>query len=270
MDSMAIYRRMDIGTAKPTVEDRHRIPHHLVDVIDPCEEFSLARYLEEAHKAAEAIRSRNRRVLFVGGTPLYLKALVRGADGGPPPDPEFRARLEQEAEMTGTETLYCRLAAVDPAAARRMHANDRRRIIRALEVFEKTGQPISNSQVHFHSRPNQVTRIICLDLPRGTLYERINDRVLAMFRMGLVDEVRGLLQLDRSWSRTARQALGYKEVIEHLNGKRELVETIELVQRRSRQFAKRQLTWFRSIEECQWVTAGPELDFQKLMGMADR
>ena len=264
LDSMAIYRRMDIGTAKPSPDDRRRVPHHLVDVLEPWEEFSLAEYLRAAAEAVGEITSRGKLPLFVGGTPLYLKALLRGADSGPVPDPEFRARLEHEAATRGSPSMHERLAAADPEAARRIHPNDVRRIVRALEVFEKTGLPISASQVHFHRAANPVARVVCLEMPRDELYRRIDTRVAAMFQNGLVDEVRGLLQLDHPLSRTARQAVGYKEVIEHLAGKRPLSETIELVQRRSRQFAKRQLTWFRSLSECRRVPVESAVDLNNV------
>ncbi len=253
MDSMAVYRGMDIGTSKPSPADRARVPHHLLDIVEPWQEFSLAEYLAAADAAVREIGSRGRRVLFVGGTPLYLKALLRGVDSGPPPDAELRKRLAREARTTGAAALHQRLAALDPEAARRIHRNDLRRIVRAIEVFDKTGRPISESHVHFAGPPNQTACVFCVDLPRPELYRRINERVAAMFRGGFVDEVRSLLALDRPLSPTARQAVGYKEVIELLQGDRSLAETIELVQRRTRQFAKRQLTWFRSIPECQPV-----------------
>ncbi len=267
MDSMAIYRRMDIGTAKPSLEDRRRIPHHLVDVLEPWEEFSLAQYLQAASDAVEQIRLRHRPVLFVGGTPLYLKALLRGVDSGPPPDRELRARLEREAAEQGNEALHRRLAAVDAAAAARIHPHDLRRVVRALEVFEKTGVPISARQVHFAGPANESARVIWLDLPRDELYRRINERVVAMFDHGLIDEVRCLRNLERPLSRTASQALGYKEAIEHVEGRRPLPETIELVQRHSRQFAKRQLTWFRSLPECRRVPAELAAEPDKLLAV---
>jgi tRNA dimethylallyltransferase len=260
MDSMALYRRMDIGTAKPSPVQRHRVPHHLIDVLDPWEDCSLTDYLAKAADAAERIRAAGRIALFVGGTPLYLKALLHGVDSGPPPDPELRARLAIEASEHGNAFLHERLAQVDPAAARRIHSNDLRRITRALEVFEKTGRPISASQVHFHNPPDAAGPVYCLDVSRDELYRRIDDRVEAMFRNGLVDEVRELLRLPHPLSRTARQALGYKEVIDHLEGRRDLAETIELVQRRSRQFAKRQLTWFRSLKQCRWLSVKSDQD----------
>ena len=264
LDSMAIYRRMDIGTAKPSADDRRHVPHHLVDVLEPWEEFSLAEYLRAAAEAVGEVASRGKLALFVGGTPLYLKALLRGADSGPPPDTENRARLEQEAATQGGHALHERLAAVDPEAARRIHSNDVRRIVRALEVFEKTGIPISAGQIHFHRAPNPNARVICLEMPRDELYRRIDQRVQSMFQNGLVEEVRGLLLLKHPLSRTARQAVGYKEVIEHIADKRPLSETIELVQRRSRQFAKRQLTWFRSLNECRPVPVESTADLDNI------
>ena len=258
MDSMALYRRMDIGTAKPSPADRRRVPHHLVDVLEPWQEFSLADYLRAVDEAARSIEARGRPVVFVGGTPLYLTSLLRGVDTGPPPDPALRRRLEQEAAEHGPDALHRRLAAVDPAAAGRLHPDDIRRVVRAQEVFDKTGTPISKSQVHFHRSPDRPARVLCLELPRDELYRRIDARVQRMFDAGLVDEVRTLLELGSPLSRTARQALGYKEVIGHLAGRSSLTETIALVQCRSRQFAKRQLTWFRSLSECRRVpiTAG--------------
>jgi tRNA dimethylallyltransferase len=265
LDSMAIYRRMDIGTAKPSADERRRVPHHLVDVLEPWDEFSLAEYLTGASESVHEITARGKLPMFVGGTPLYLKALLRGADSGPPPDREFRARLEYEAATHGSHTLHVRLAAVDPEAARRIHFNDVRRIVRALEVFEKTGVPITAGQVHFHRAANPNLRVICLELPRDELYRRIDERVQSMFGRGLVEEVRGLLKLDYPLSRTARQAVGYREVIEYLAGQRSLSETIELIQRRSRQFAKRQLTWFRSLGECRHVPVESATELDMIM-----
>ncbi len=260
MDSMALYRGMSIGTAKPSPDDQRRVRHHLVDLLDPWEEFSLAQYLSAADDAVRQIHLRGLVALFVGGTPLYLISLLRGASSGPPPDLEFRTRLEQEAARDGTEHLHRRLADVDPRAAERIAPTDLRRIVRALEVFEKSGQPISASQVHFHGPPRAEVAVFCLDLPRDVLYQRINARVERMFAAGLVEEVAALLRLNRPLSRTSRQALGYKEVIAHLQDDTTRIATIDLVQRRSRQFAKRQLTWFRSIAELRSVQIGPDAE----------
>ena len=254
MDSMALYRRMDVGTAKPAASERRAIPHHLVDVIEPHEDYSLAQYLAAAEDCVGEIRSRGREVLFVGGTPLYLKGLLRGIFRGPPADWDLRRDLEEQSRREGPEALHRRLAEVDPEAAERLHPNDTRRIIRALEVHARTGRPISSLQRQFHSgRPASECRVFVLDWPRDELYARIDGRVDRMFAQGLVDEVRGLLGDPRGLSRTARQAVGYREVIEHVEGHRGLQETIALVQTHTRQFAKRQGTWFRSLSECRFV-----------------
>jgi len=254
MDSMAVYRGMDIGTAKPTVEQRQRVPHHLIDLVEPHEEFSLAQYLVAAHRTAADIRARGRTPLFVGGTPLYLKALLRGIFQGPPADPLFRRRMYEEAQRFGHEHLHRRLAEVDPAAARRLHPHDLRRVIRALEVYEKTGVPISTWQQQFdRARPTEQCRVFVLHWPTDQLAERINRRVEAMFAVGFVEEVRRLRADPRGLGKTARQAVGYREVLEYLEGVRDLPETIALVQQRTRQFAKRQRTWFRSLSECRFI-----------------
>lgn len=259
LDSMALYRGLDIGTAKPTALERQQVPHHLIDVLEPHEEFSLSQYLEAAQAAIDAIRSRRREVLFVGGTPLYLIGLLRGIFRGPPADWDFRRRLEEEARAQPPGHLHRRLAEVDPQAAARLHPNDTRRLIRGLEVFHKTGQPISTLQRQFDAGPAaEACRVFVLDWPREALGARIDRRVERMFAEGLVDEVRGLLARPQPLSRTASQALGYREVIDHLDGGSALAETVELVKRHTRQFAKRQMTWFRSLSECRFVTiAGP-------------
>lgn len=261
LDSMAIYRGLDIGTAKPTAEERRAVPHHLLDLVGPEQEFSLAQYLAAAETAAAGIQSRGREVLFVGGTPLYLKSLLRGIFEGPAADRTFREQLAAEARAHGGDWLHRRLAAVDPKAARRLHPNDTRRLIRALEVFQKTGRPISEWQQQFdRGRPAEQCRVFVLDWPRDVLYTRINERVAGMFSAGLVAEVQRLLAAGATFGPTARQALGYREVLEHLEGRRSLVETIELVQTRTRQFAKRQLTWFRSLSECRGVPLDERFD----------
>ncbi len=249
MDSTTIYRRMDIGTAKPTMAERGGIPHHLIDVIEPWESASVADYREWAGAAVREVEARGRRVLFVGGTPLYLKALLRGLFEGPGSDVEVRGRLEGEAETEGDAALHARLAAVDPAAAARLHPNDRRRVVRALEVFELTGRPLSALQVE-HERPAPATvPVFALEPPRAALVERIDRRVLEFFARGLVGEVRALQTAERPLSSVAAQAIGYREVIEMLAGQATLEDTIAQIQARTRRFAKRQATWFRGLEE---------------------
>lgn len=259
LDSMAVYRNLDIGTAKPSPEERRQIPHHLIDLIEPDENFSVAEYVTAAEKVAADVRSRGREVLFVGGTPLYLKALLRGIFEGPPADWELRRQLLESAHDQGIHWLHARLAEVDPIAAQRLHPRDARRLIRALEVFEKTGRPISQWQQQFdRARPATECRVFVLDWPRDELYQRIEERVEAMFAAGLIDEVRRLLASGACFSRTARQALGYREVLDYIAGRRNLVDSIELVKTRTRQFARRQLTWFRSLSECRWVRMATE------------
>jgi tRNA dimethylallyltransferase len=286
MDSMTLYRGLDIGTAKPTALERQQVPHHLLDVLDPWESASVAWWLEQARACCQEIRARGQRVLFVGGTALYLKALLYGLFDGPPARPEVRQRLEAEATERGRAALHQRLAAVDPPTAARLHPNDLRRVVRALEVWELTGQPISQWQQQWTVDSGQWTvgrgqdrhapllsprdslpsahcslpTVLWLDLPRAALHDRINRRVLRMIDDGLVEEVRALRQLPRPLSREAAQALGYKELFAHLDGQATLDETIARIQARTRNFAKRQITWFRHIPQC--LPATEELTFR--------
>lgn len=262
MDSMAVYRGMDIGTAKPTAEERRAVPHHLIDVLDPWESGNVAWWLDRAAACCRDIEGRGRRVLFVGGTPLYLKALLRGLFSGPPADESLRRRLVEEAGRSGSAGLHERLARVDAVTAGRVHPHDLRRIVRALEVWELTGRPMSAWQTQWTREEKPLAawpRALWLDLPRAELYARIDARVRAMFAQGWVDEARALRGLGRLLSREASQALGYKEVFAYLDGRAGEEETITLVQTRSRQFAKRQLTWFRHLPECR--PASRELTF---------
>ncbi|HTU92373.1 MAG TPA: tRNA (adenosine(37)-N6)-dimethylallyltransferase MiaA [Gemmataceae bacterium] len=275
MDSMALYRHMDIGTAKPTAEDRRCVPHHLLDVLEPWESANVAWWLERAGDCCRDISARGKRPLFVGGTPLYLKALLYGLFDGPPADETIRRRLSEEAAAIGAAALHDRLATVDPVSAARLHPNDMRRVIRALEVWELTGRPISEWQTQWKRVEGGEWRVegkdvpppstlhpprcLCLDLPRSELYARIDARVERMIAEGLVEEVRALRRLERPLSREAAQALGYKEMIAYLDGQADLIQTIQHIQRRSRQFAKRQMTWFRHLNSCRMVRA--ELTF---------
>ena len=251
LDSMSLYQGMDIGTAKPAADRQNGIPHHLVDIISPHEEFSVAEYVVSAENACRDIVGRGRMPLFVGGTGLYLRAVLRGVFNGPAADEDFRRKLEAQASQNDPGFLHRRLTAVDPQTANRLHPHDSRRLVRALEVFHATGRPLSEQQTEKplppESRPRHVN---WLSPPRSWLYEQINRRVESMIAAGLVDEVRSLLQAEQPLSRTARQALGYKEIIDHLDGRCTLDEAVDLIQRRTRQFAKRQHTWFRNLEEC--------------------
>jgi tRNA dimethylallyltransferase len=254
MDSMTLYRRMDIGTAKPTPEERRRVRHHLIDVLEPWDSATVAWWLDQAAGCCREITARGGRILFVGGTSLYLKALLHGLFESPPADEAIRLRLTEDATRLGREEVHRRLAAVDPVAAARLHPNDLRRVIRALEVWELTGRPISAWQTQWTqpARPTSsgLPRCLWLDLPREVLYKRIDARVRQMIADGLVEEVRALQSLEPPLSREAAQALGYKELFAHLDGLASLEEAIRQIQTRSRQFAKRQLTWLRHLPEC--------------------
>ncbi len=253
LDSMAIYRKMDIGTAKPCHVEQASVPHHLIDIISPHEEFSVAQYVETALSASRAILDRDCTPLFVGGTGLYLRSVLRGVFEGPTADWGLRKQFEQqEADQPGS--LYRRLQQVDLPTSEKLHPNDIRRIIRALEVRELTGQPLSAQQAQGplpeEQRPQNV---FWLSPPRAWLYNRIDRRVEEMIDAGLVEEVQELLDLTPPMGKTARQALGYKEIIEHLEGHCSLPKAIETLQTRTRQFAKRQHTWFRGLKECREI-----------------
>ncbi len=269
MDSMTVYRGMDIGTAKPTSEARAHIPHHLIDILNPWESLTVASWLEMAAAACREIASRGKLPLFVGGTPFYLKALLYGLFPGPPADSELRKHLEKEAESQGNAALHHRLAAIDPKTAARLHPNDVRRVVRALEVHALTGKPISTWQQSWDTPaftdqpetlppPLQIPAIV-LELPREELYGRINRRVTAMLDSGWLDEVRKFRELPHSLSREARQALGYRELLAYLDGTGPgWEETANLIRTHTRQFAKRQLTWFRHIPQLTRFLVGSE------------
>ncbi len=260
MDSMALYRGMDVGTAKPSDEEQAGVPHHLLDIVEPEDDFSVAQYVDAAEAVVSGLRERNVEPLFVGGTPLYLKALLRGLFEGPAADWEWRKKLEAEAENQDPQWLHAKLNAIDTEAAAKLHPNDTRRLIRALEVYEKTGQPISHWQQQFdRGRPATDCSVFWLDWPAEVLAERIDCRVNEMFANGLVEEVVDLTRAGKILSHTATQALGYREVLEHLAGGPKLPETIELVKTHTRQFAKRQRTWFRSLSECRRVEMSEEM-----------
>lgn len=251
LDSMTLYRGMDVGTAKPSLELRQRVPHHLIDILDPSEEFSLAEYISAAEEACRDIVGRGRVPLFVGGTGMYLRGVLRGVFVGPAADWSYRRELEAEARLHGPDWLHRQLAEVDTASAARLHPHDARRLVRALEVHKLTGRPLSEQQQEEPLPPAERPRhVYWVSPPRGWLYERIDRRVEQMIASGLEEEVRRLLSAERPLGRTARQALGYKEVIEYLEGQGTLAETVERIQTRTRQFAKRQHTWFRNLEEC--------------------
>lgn len=254
MDSMQIYRRMDIGTAKPTAEEQSAAVHHMIDVAEPHEAFSVARYQEMAEAVIRDIHARGRRALLVGGTGLYLRALRHPmAMGEVAGDEAIRAELEAIAATDGgKERLHGELAAIDPPTAQRLHVNDARRVIRALEVYRLTGTPFSQQPV-MEQKPAFDYRVASLTMDRATLYSRIERRVDLMLEQGLVDEVRGLLDSGVSAEAQAMKGLGYKELVPYLRGECSLDEAVYEMKLGTRHYAKRQLTWMRREEDVCWV-----------------
>lgn len=255
IDSMQVYRGMDIGTAKPTPAERAGVPHHLIDIREPWESFSTAEYVKLADAAAAEIASRGRLPLFVGGTALYIKSLVYGIFDGPSADWGFRRRLRKEAADFGSEALHRRLGEIDPDSAKRIHPNDLRRIERALEIHEKTGRAPSELRQQWQSAsPRYEASMAGLDLPRSLLHERINARVDHMVDEGWCDEVSSLVTSRKGLGREASQALGYAQLARVVAGEISLGEAVEDIKAKTRQFAKRQMTWFRGFGDAvKWV-----------------
>jgi len=265
VDSMKVYRRMDVGTAKPTREARLAVAHHLIDLVDPHEEFSAARYLEHADRAEAEVRSRGREPLFVGGTALYLKALRQGMFSDPGRDPDLRRALGSVAEREGAEALHRRLRSVDPVAADRIHPHDRKRII---QVYHATGLPISALQTQFTSKGRRACWL-AIRWSRSTLNRRIDERVGRMMKAGFLEEVERLDQ-DDAFGKTSREAIGYRELLAHLAGRCSLGESVERIKVRTRQFARRQATWFRSFPDIHWIEGPEDENVASLAPVAER
>jgi tRNA dimethylallyltransferase len=253
VDSMKVYRRMDIGTAKPPPAVRAEIPHHCLDVVEPWEPYSVAQYVRDADEAIAAIHAAGAPALAVGGTSLYLKALSEGLFEGPPADPAIREELRRRAGEEGWAALHAELSRVDPEAAARIHLNDERRIIRALEAYRQTGQPISRLQSQWDAGSRRYECVFLgLRRDKEDLNHRVNLRVKRMVERGLLGEVEALLDHPRGLSAQAAQAVGYAEMIEHLAGRLGLEEAVERIKINTRQLAKKQRTWHRRFEGVQW------------------
>lgn len=249
---MAVYRGLDVGTAKPSDEDRRAVPHHLIDIVGPAQPYSVAHWLAAAAAAVDDVRSRGRAILFVGGTPLYLRALRDGLAPLPGPDPALRRALAAEAADAGSPALHRRLARLSPDAAARIHPNDLKRIIRGLEIAAAGGPTAAAGAAVHHARFE--SRLLILDRPRRMLHERIDRRVERMFAEGIVEETRAARDLAGGFGPTAGQAAGYREALDLLDGRIDLAEAVRRTQHRTRQLAKRQLTWFRSFRDAIWIT----------------
>ena len=254
---MQVYRGLDLGTAKPSAADRVRVPHHLVDILDLTESFDAAQFARLAHRAVAEIQSRGRVPILCGGTGLYFRAFLEGLGEAPSADPKLRAELE----ALPLEKLLEELCERDPVTYEKIDRQNPRRVVRAVEVIRLTGKPFSAQRAEWKSESriqNPESRFFCLTRSNSDLQARINARVDAMFARGLVDETRELLKHGLEQNQTAMQAIGYRQVVEHLRGERSLKETIERVKIRTRQFAKRQLTWFRAQNGLQWIELKPD------------
>ena len=250
VDSMQVYRGMDVGTAKPSPAERAAVPHHLIDVVGADEGFTVARFVELADGVIVDARRRGVPLVLTGGTPLYYKALFDGLFEGPPADEAVRARLRS---LSG-EALFRRLSEVDPAAAARIHTNDQKRLVRALEVYEQTGQPISSFQTHWAEGKRRYDAVwVGLNWDKDALNRRINARVKFMIEAGWPDEVRRLLATNPTLSHTAAEATGYKEMIAHIQGRLPLDDAIEQIKIATRQLARRQMKWFRRFRDVTWL-----------------
>jgi len=251
-DSVQVYRGLDIGAAKPSPEERSRVPHHLFDILEPWEEFNAAAYAQRAERVIREIVARGQLPVLVGGTGLYLKALLHGLFPVEVPR-KLREELRQRLEREGLESLYAELLRVDPQAAQRIHPHDRVRILRALEVFYATGKPFSElAREHAFQEQRFRALKIGLYLPRAELYRRLEERVEKMLAQGLLEEVQGLLARGLSPGLKPLQAIGYRHMIAYLQGRMSLQEAVRLMKRDTRRYAKRQLTWFRADPEVHW------------------
>jgi tRNA dimethylallyltransferase len=266
IDSMKVYRRMDIGTAKPPQEARQRVKYHLIDIVEPSDSFSVGAFRDVALGAIEQIKSRKKKIIAVAGTALYIKALLYGLFEGPGTNQQIRAELKTRAQEQGLAELHHELTKIDPIAAERINPNDSKRIIRALEVYQLTGKPISSLQKQWDNDDNKHDwTIIGLRREKTEEGKRINSRVKKMIADGLVDEVRSLLAEEKPLSKQARCAIGYAEIIEYLNGQIELEEAIELIKKNTRRLAKNQRTWFKTFKDVLWLDIEPDESPEKIL-----
>ena len=268
-DSMQIYKRMDIGTAKPTEEEMQGIPHHMLGIAEPEEDFSVSRYCDMADPILQDILARGKTAIIAGGTGLYMDSLIKGNDFAPTPATGHRERLEEKLEAAGLDALLAELAAIDPEAAERSQRNPRR-VIRALEVYYETGKTITQHNLETQAIPPRYSPLwLGLDFePRQLLYDRIDLRVGLMLEAGLEQEIRGLLSSGLDPRCTALQAIGYKEFVAALDGESTMEEAADAVRQASRRYAKRQLTWFRRNKQMHWLTRTEGMESSEIIAMA--
>jgi tRNA dimethylallyltransferase len=268
IDSMKVYKRMDIGTAKPSKEVQKEVKYHLIDVIEPSESFSVDAFLSLTDRAVKEIEAKDKPIVAVGGTAMYIKALLYGIFDGPSTDENIRLQLKQQISQIGLASLHKKLTEVDPAAAERIHPNDEKRIIRALEVYELTGKPISEFQQQFASEPKSDWLVLGIQRAKTDASGRINERVKKMIDADLVDEVKALLAEPKPLSMQARCAIGYAEIIDYLDGKETLEKSIEKIKINSRRFAKAQRTWFKTFRFVNWLDVQENDSVEKVLESA--
>ena len=269
-DSMQIYKGMNIGTAKPTTEERRGIPHHMIDIADPREDYSVSRFVEEADKILQDILSRNKPVVLVGGTGLYIDSLIKGLEFAPLPQSGVREELTAIAQTRGIEVLMERLRAVDPESAERIHPSNQKRVIRALEIYLESGKTMTQHNLESQEKADKYDPLwIGLDyVNREALYGRINRRVDLMVEEGLLQELKELLAQGIPEKATSMQAIGYKELMGYIHGECSLEEATDLLKQSSRRYAKRQRTWFRRNPKVNWLMLEDEPDFTQVFRSA--
>lgn len=273
MDSMQVYRHMDVGTAKPSLAEQASVPHHLIDIINPDEQYDAARFVNDALAAIEEIAARNRTVLLTGGTGLYLKALFEGLFDALPTDEGIRAQLRERLQQEGRETLHAELCRIDPATGARVHANDSQRLLRGLEIYLTSGQTwtelIAEQQQQKKNQRARFTRVfqVALDCEREQLYQRIARRSQIMLEQGLIEEVERLRGMGYAPDLPSMQAIGYKHVNNLLSGEWNQAEMVEYLVRDTRRYAKRQMTWFRKNQDLNWFARD---DYDRIAAQAAR
>ena len=269
-DSRQIYKFLNIGTAKPTPEDLRRIPHHFIDVLDPDQEYNAAEYGKQARSKIEELLKRGIQPIIVGGSGLYIRAIIDGFFQGPGKDSEIRESLEQESQKYGAEMLFEKLKRIDPVSAAKMDASKVRRVIRALEVYYTTGKQISDLHSSQETRAPFEVLQYALEWERKTLYERINHRIDEMIENGLVEEVRELKTRGYLSGMNALNTVGYKETFDFIEGKLTKEEMVRLIKQNSRHFAKRQLTWFRADKRIRWISVNERTNWNEITEMIQK
>jgi tRNA dimethylallyltransferase len=269
-DSRQIYKFLNIGTAKPAKEDLKRIPHHFIDILDPDQEYNAAEYGQQARSSIEKLFAQRIQPIIVGGSGLYVRAIIDGFFNGPGKDPEIREQLEKEVQISGPEVLFEKLKQADPIAAARMDATKVRRVVRALEVYYTTGNPISDLHSAQETKSSFEVVQYALEWERKTLYERINCRVDEMVEKGLIEEVRELRTRGYLSNLNALNTVGYKEAFDFIEGKLAKEEMVKLIKQNTRHFAKRQLTWFRADKRIRWILANERTDWNEIAEMIQK